>query len=408
MYKRQVSPVVTNVGLGGTSSGSIWYPVNGSQAGNILRNVSSLLVENRVTSSIRVVTLNNLSVNGVTYNESVHFSYNGSVYSPLNNTYNEIVDHSAGTVSFQGELSDGMIGTYVLAGSPILHDANIMKYLLSGDKWVWTEDGEQLFLNNENDGVATNNVYKLINGLYNRVSLGTHDASLISPSTESAIFDMFIPELNKTGKAIYDTISQTRKHLVQLTANDSFTFNKYLESNYVDVVTKTDTRLYTDYQLTNTELAALFPNENVGPSNGKIFLLTPSSAATLNDNDVTLQVDLTDLNHGLVGKVQVKIANNDQLGGVNDKYLSIVTANTSIYRIINTNTIETTTYATSGNPGRKEFALSNLETVPSFNIVLTDGEGISETINDTKSLPFLIGSDVDNAVPLLGSTGSKY
>ena len=76
--------------------------------------------------------------------------------------------------------------------------------------------------------------------------------------------------------------------------------------------------------------------------------------------------------------------------------------------MINTNTIETTTYATAGNPGRKEFALTNLETIPSFNIALTDGERISETIDNIKSLPFLIGSDVDNAVPLLGSTGSKY
>ena len=318
------------------------------------------------------------------------------------------MDHSVGIVTFQGELSDGTVGNYVSSGSPILHDANTMKYLLSGDKWVWTENGEQLFSNNENDGAGVDNLYKLVNGSYSRVSLGTHDASLIASNAESAIFDMFIPELNKAGKAIYDTISQTRKHLVQVNASAAFSFDKYLESNYVDVVVKTDSRLYVDYQLTNAELAALFPSENVGASNGNVFLLTPSAAATLNDNNVTLQVDLTDLNHTLVGKVQVKVANNDQLGGANDKYLSIVTANTAIYRVINTNTIETTTYATAGNPGRKEFALTNLETVPSFNIALTDGEGISESIDNIKSLPFLIGSDVDNAVPLLGSTGSKY
>ena len=227
---------------------------------------------------------------------------------------------------------------------------------------------------------------------------------------------MFIPELNKTGRAIYDNVSNTRKHLIkwEITENDPFTYNtdiaqRYVEANYVEVVSKNagDARLYEALEYTNAELVAIFDtglghDMSGNTASGKVFLCTPGSAAYLNDDPTSnLAVDLaSDLSHNAVSKMQVWIADNDQTDLANGKYLAIQTADANVYRVINFEDIQHTAITTpSANP-RKEFAFSSLDTEPTFTISILDANGQGGT-STGKTLTFLVGADAASAEPLV-------
>ena len=86
-----------------------------------------------------------------------------------------------------------------------------------------------------------------------------------------------------------------------------------------------------------------------------------------------------------------------------NKYLAIKTSNANLYRVINIDDIQHTVISTASSSPRKEFALFDLETEPSFIINISDSEGSSSS-STGKTLTFLVGPDPANAVPLLADS----